>query len=52
MHDAGLDQLCIDTMRALPMEQVERAISGRPAVIAALERRNRLAEAMRNSEGA
>ncbi len=52
MHDAGRDQLCIDTMRALPMEQVERAISGRPAVIAAVERSYWLTEAMRNSEGA
>ncbi len=52
MHDAGLDQLCIDTMRALPMEQVERAISGRPAVITALERRHWLAKAIQNSEGA
>ena len=52
MHDARLGPLGIDRIRALPMEQVERAISRRPAVIAAVERSYWLTEAMRNSEGA
>lgn len=52
MHDARLDLLCIDRMRALPMEQVERRTSGRPAAIAVLGRRDWLVKAMQNSEGA
>lgn len=52
MHDAGLDQLCIDTMPGLPIDRVQRANSGHSTVQAVLERRHWLANAIQNSEGA